>query len=85
MRVVNNNVLVKLVGQTTKLGNGLSVNTENQNRKDIVTGTVYLSNNNENLGAKVWFPLYAASLITLPEGEFYIVSWDDIVLIDGND
>ena len=81
MRVINNNTLVRLESQTTTLGNGLNVNTENQNRKDIVTGTVVQSTDT-NIKGKVWFPLYAASMITTQDGEFYIVNNQDIMLID---
>jgi hypothetical protein len=81
MKVINNNTLVRLGEQSTILGNGLSVNNENQNRKDIVTGTVVQSTSDEIHGT-VWFPLYAASIITTKDGEFYIVNNQDIMLID---
>lgn len=81
MKVINNNTLVRLGEQSTILGNGLSVNNENQNRKDIVTGTVVQSTSDEIYGT-VWFPLYAASIITTKDGEFYIVNNQDIMLID---
>ena len=81
MKVINNNTLVKLGDQSTTLGNGLSINNENQNRKDIVTGYVVQSTDKEIKG-KVWFPLYAASIITTSDGEFYIVNNQDIMAID---
>jgi len=81
MRVINNKTLIKLERQTTTLGNGLNINTENQNRKDIVCGEVVQSTDDRIMGT-VWFPLYAASIITTKDGEFYIVDNDDIMLID---
>lgn len=81
MKVINNNTLVKYGNQTTTLGNGLSVNVETQNRKDIVTGTVIQSTNPEIKGT-VWFPLYAASVVTTGGQEYYVVNNDDIMLVD---
>ena len=81
MRVINNKTLIKLERQTTTLGNGLNINTENQNRKDIVCGEVVQSTDSRIKGT-IWFPLYAASIITTKDGEFYIVDNDDIMLIN---
>lgn len=81
MKVINNNTLVKLQNQSTTLGNGLNINNETQNRKDIVTGIVVQSTD-DSIKGKVWFPLYAASIITTSEGEFYIVNNQDIMLLD---
>lgn len=81
MKVINNKTLVKIETQTTTLGNGLNVNTENQNRKDIVTGKVIQSTDDQIKGT-VWFPLYAASIVTTSDGEFYIVDNEDIMIID---
>ena len=83
MKVINNNTLVKLGKNTTILGNGLSINNENQNRKDIVSGSVYLSDKFEE-GTTIWFPLYAASIITLTQGEFYIVNNEDVLVIEND-
>jgi co-chaperonin GroES (HSP10) len=81
MRVINNNTLIKLEKQSTTLGNGLSVNNETQNRKDIVTGTVVQSTDPEIHGI-AYFPMYAASIITTSEGEFYIINNADILALD---
>lgn len=81
MKVINNNTLIKLEKQSTTLGNGLSINNETQNRKDIVTGTVVQSTDPEIKG-EVFFPMYAASIITTSEGEFYIVNNADILAIN---
>lgn len=81
MRVLNNNTLIKLEKQSTTLGNGLSVNNETQNRKDIVTGTVVQSTDPDIKGT-AYFPMYAASIITTSEGEFYIVNNADILALD---
>ena len=81
MKVINNNTLVKLEKQSTTFGNGLSVNNETQNRKDIISGKVVMSSDPEIKGI-VYFPMYAASVITLSAGEFYIVNNNDIYLVD---
>ena len=81
MKVINNNTLIKLEKQSTTFGNGLSVNNETQNRKDIVTGTVVQSTDPQIHGT-VYFPMYAASIITNAEGEFYIVNNEDILAVD---
>lgn len=81
MRVINNNTLVKLQNQSTTLGNGLNINNETQNRKDIVTGIVVQSTD-PNITNTVWFPLYAASMITTSDGELYIINNDDILAVD---
>lgn len=81
MRVINNNTLIKLEKQSTTLGNGLSVNNETQNRKDIVTGTVVQSTDPKIHGI-AYFPMYAASIITTSEGEFYIINNADILALD---
>ena len=81
MRVINNNTLIKLEKQFTTLGNGLNINNETQNRKDIVTGTVVQSTNS-NIKGIAYFPMYAASIITTSEGEFYIVNNEDILALD---
>ena len=81
MKVINNNTLIKLEKQFTTLGNGLNVNNETQNRKDIVTGLVIQSTNPEISGT-VYFPLYAASIVTTSEGEFYIVNNNDIMMVE---
>jgi co-chaperonin GroES (HSP10) len=83
MRVINDNLLVKLESQSTTFGNGLSVNNETQNRKDIISGKVFKTSVNEiKEGELVWFPLYAASVVTLSEGEFYIINVDDVMIVD---
>lgn len=81
MRVINNNTLIKLEKQFTTLGNGLNINNETQNRKDIVTGTVVQSTDS-NIKGIAYFPMYAASIITTSEGEFYIVNNEDILALD---
>ena len=81
MRVINNNTLVKLEKQSTTLGNGLNINNETQNRKDIVTGTV-VQTTDTTISGVIWFPLYAASMITTSEGEFYIINNADILAVD---
>lgn len=81
MKVINNNTLIKLEKQFTTLGNGLNINNETQNRKDIVTGTVVQSTNS-NIKGVAYFPMYAASIITTSEGEFYIVNNEDILALD---
>ena len=81
MKVINNNTLIKLEKQFTTLGNGLNINNETQNRKDIVTGTVVQSTNS-NIKGIAYFPMYAASIITTSEGEFYIVNNEDILALD---
>lgn len=81
MKVINNNTLIKLEKQFTTLGNGLNVNNETQNRKDIVCGTVVQSTDPAIKGT-VYFPLYAASIVTTSEGEFYIVSNLDILMVE---
>ena len=83
MRVINNNILVKLQSQSTTFGNGLSVNNETQNRKDIISGKVFKTSIDIiKEGELVWFPMYAASVVTLSEGEFYIVHVDDVIIVD---
>ena len=81
MKVINNNTLIKLEKQFTTLGNGLNINNETQNRKDIVTGTVVQSTDS-NIKGIAYFPMYAASIITTAEGEFYIVNNEDILALD---
>ena len=81
MRVINNNTLIKLEKQFTTLGNGLNINNETQNRKDIVTGTVVQSTDS-NIKGTAYYPMYAASIITTAEGEFYIVNNEDILALD---
>ena len=81
MKVINNNTLIKLEKQFTTLGNGLNINNETQNRKDIVTGTVVQSTDS-NIKGVAYFPMYAASIITTAEGEFYIVNNEDILALD---
>lgn len=81
MKVINNNTLIKLEKQFTTLGNGLNINNETQNRKDIVTGTVVQSTDS-NIKGIAYFPMYAASIITTSEGEFYIVNNEDILALD---
>lgn len=83
MRVINNNLLVRLESQSTTYSNGLSVNNETQNRKDIISGVVTDSScDSVSVGVVVYFPMYAASVISLSEGEFYIVNVDDVMIID---
>lgn len=81
MKVINNNTLVKLEKQFTTLGNGLNINNETHNRKDIVTGTVVQSTDS-NIKGIAYFPMYAASIITTKDGEFYIVNNEDILALD---
>ena len=86
MRVINDNLLVKLESQSTTFGNGLSVNNETQNRKDIISGKVFKTSVDEiREGDHVWFPMYAASVVTLSEGEFYILNVDDVMIVDDAD
>lgn len=84
MKVINNNILVKLESQSTTYSNGLSINNETQNRKDIISGKVYKTSNESSIavGSIVWFPMYAASVVTLSEGEFYILNIDDVMIVD---
>lgn len=86
MRILNNNILVKLEKQSTTFGNGLSVNNETQSRKDIISGRIFKTSTDiVKEGELVWFPMYAASVVTLNEGEFYIVHVDDVIIVDDAD
>ena len=84
LKVINDNTLVKLEKQFTTLGNGLNINNETQNRKDIVSGSVVSTTNSELDGSTVYFPLYAASIVTLKDGEYYIVNNKDILLVEND-
>ena len=83
MTMLNNNLLVELVNETTVLGNGLAVK-ETRGKRDIVTGTVVKGPGHgiieENV--KVWFPLYAANPITINGKSLLVVSLDDIIMVD---
>lgn len=81
MRVINNNTLIKVNENTMALSNGLNVHNETQNRKDIVKGLIVQSTD-PTIKGTAYFPLYAASIITTSEGEFYIVNNSDIMAID---
>lgn len=83
MTMLNNNLLVELVNETTVLGNGLAVK-ETRGKRDIVTGTVIKGPGNGIITEtmKVWFPLYAANPITVDGKSLLVVSLDDIIMVE---
>jgi co-chaperonin GroES (HSP10) len=78
LAVTKKNTLVKLKSSEASLGNGLVVNTETQNRKDIVYGEVVHSHEFK-LGDVIYFPLYASSKLSYMGEDYYIVNNDDII------
>ena len=81
--MLNNNLLVQLINETTVLGNGLAVK-ETRGKRDIVTGTIVKAPGHgiiaENM--KVWFPLYAANPITVDGKSLLVVALDDIIMVE---
>ncbi len=83
MRVLGNYTVVELASQTTVLDNGLAINNETQSRKDIVTGTVIKTNNPDlKDGELIYFPLYAANMVTFKGKAYYVVDNRDVLLVD---
>ena len=83
MRVLGNYTVVELASQTTVLDNGLAINNETQSRKDIVTGTVIKTNNPDlKDGELIYFPLYAANMVTFQGKTLYVVDNRDVLLVD---
>lgn len=78
LAVTKKNTLVKLKSSEASLGNGLVVNTETQNRKDIVYGEVQDSHEFKKQDI-IYFPLYAASKLSYMGEDYYIVNNDDII------
>ena len=83
MTMLNNNLLVELVNETTVLGNGLAVK-ETRGKRDVVTGTIVRAPVNGIIKEtmKVWFPLYAANPITVNGKSLLVVSLDDIIMVE---
>lgn len=84
--VKNNHTLVTLANSETNLSNGLKINNETQNRKDIVSGFVVTSTVGMYYqGLKVFFPLYASSMVNYNGVNYYIIHNDDILAVEGKD
>jgi co-chaperonin GroES (HSP10) len=81
MKMLNDNLLVELVNETTILGNGLAVK-ETRGKRDIVYGTIVECECGLEKGMKVWFPLYAANPITINGKSLLIVALDDIIMVE---
>lgn len=79
--MLNNFIAVILDGDKKTLGNGLTI-TETRGRRDIVTGVIAMSEE-ENLpcGARVWFPLYAATIVLIEGEPYYILKHDDLMMV----
>lgn len=81
LKVTKGNALIEPVTQATSLGNGLQINNETQNRKDIVTGRV-IDGSEELIGAMVYFPLYATSQLTFDGVDYLVLNEQDILAYD---
>lgn len=79
--MLNNFISVSLDGDKKTLGNGLTIN-ETRGRRDIVSGTIVNSDNPKlPCGARVWFPLYAATIVLVNGEPYHIVKYDDLMMV----
>ena len=84
MQLFNNFILIKLEAENTQLTNGLNIK-ETRGKRDIVQGTVMQTPwgpNPETLSPAdiVFFPLYAATQVTIDGSDYVVVSFNDIIL-----
>jgi len=85
-RMCNKNLLVKPFVSQRAMDNGLKI-AEVKDKKAIIECIVItkdgaLSNIGEH--AIVRFPMYAADPISLDEGEFLVVNYEDIIMVEDN-
>jgi co-chaperonin GroES (HSP10) len=79
--MLNGFIAVILNGDKKTLGNGLTI-TETRGRRDIVTGTIAMSENSDlPCGSRVWFPLYAATIVLINGEPYHIVKCDDLMMV----
>ena len=79
--MLNNFIAVILDDDKKTLNNGLTI-TETRGRRDIVSGLISMSDNQHlRYGARVWFPLYAATIVMIEGQPYHIVKSDDLVMV----
>ena len=79
--MLNDFIAVILDDDKKTLGNGLTI-TETRGRRDIVSGYISMSENPElPCGSRVWFPLYAATIVLLEGQPYHIIKTDDLIMI----
>jgi hypothetical protein len=79
--MLNGFIAVTLDGDKKTLGNGLTIN-ETRGRRDIVSGTIIISDESDiPCGARAWFPLYAATIVLLDGEPYHIVKRDDLMMV----
>lgn len=81
IRVANDNkLLVEPMNSSTNLGNGLQINNETQNRKDIIKGKVISSRLGRWENKIVYFPLYSALPFSHDGNNYMVVDISDVLI-----
>lgn len=79
--MLNGYIAVILSDDKKTLGNGLTI-TETRGRRDIVTGTIAMSEDSDlPCGSRVWFPLYAATGVLIDGELHYVLKRDDLIMV----
>lgn len=79
--MLNGFIAVTLDDSKKTLGNGLTI-TETRGRRDVVTGLISMSEDPQlPCGSRVWFPLYAATIVLIAGEPYHIVKSDDLIMV----
>ena len=85
LSVTAKNLLVKLGENVEELDNGLSIDSRVSNRRKIVSGVIELAGKDVvdmEVGNIVYFPLYAADEISIAGETKYILTSEDVKIVE---
>lgn len=79
----NGFVVIRLMKEEETLANGVKIQ-DTRGKRDIICGTCMLAEDKFKIPARalVWFPVYAASPIKLEGEVFWVLPFEDIMLIE---
>ena len=79
----NGYVVISLMKEEETLANGIKIQ-DTRGKRDIICGTCMLAEEKFKIPARalVWFPVYAASPIKLDGETFWVLPYEDIMLIE---